>query len=40
MEWARRAKDGEPILLRQCPEHGTLIADPMDETERPNVDES
>jgi len=33
MGW--RAKNGDPILLRRCPETGGLIADPMQDTERP-----
>jgi len=35
LDWGRRAKEGSPILLRRCPETGDLIADPVQETERP-----
>lgn len=36
MEWARRAKAGEPHLLWPCPETDVVTAKPMGETQRPD----
>lgn len=35
VQWARRAKAGEPHLLWPCPETDKVTAKPMGDTQRP-----